>query len=131
MNDIVSSFLSAAGVFYGLIAMGAWQNFDNVSGKVFAEAAAFATICQDASAFPGSAEKTNLNAALKEYLRSVIEEAGPLQRKGIVPTDGSQRFVAIHRQVLALAPKSETDKIVISEMISRINTALEAPSPPP
>jgi len=129
-NDIVSYFLSATGVFYGitlgLIAIGAWQNFDSVSGRVSREAAAVATVCQDVAAMPESAEKTAVNDAIKEYLRYVIEEAWPLQRKGVVPTGGAERFMMIHRRILAIEPKTETDKIVLAEMISRINTALEA-----
>ena len=129
MNDVVSYFLSATGVFYGitlgLIAVGAWQNFTTVSDKVSQEAAAFATVCQDVSVLPDSPAKTKLNEALKEYTRYTIDVAWPIQRTGQIPKGGTGRIMDIHRMILALKINTETDKIVVAELNSRLNTVIE------
>lgn len=127
-NDLVSYFLSATGVFYGitlgLIAIGAWQNFDAVSGKVSQEAAVLATMCQDVRAMPPSETKDKLNAALKEYTRYTIEDAWPIQRQGIVPKGGTERVTAIHEHILGMKLTTEMDKIVATEMLQRLNSLI-------
>jgi hypothetical protein len=128
-NDLVSYFLSATGVFYGitlgLIAIGAWENFNMVSNRVSGEAAALATLCQDVRAMgdrPGAAE---LNADLKEYLRYTIEDAWPVQRKGLIPKGGTERLTTFQRHLLALDTSSSTDEMVKTEMLGRLNQVIE------
>ncbi len=128
-NDLVSYFLSAMGVFYGitlgLIAIGAWENFNGVSGSVSREAAAIATLCQDVRAMPDKGAAATLNADLKEYLRYTIEDAWPVQRQGQIPKGGTERLSVLHEHLLAIEATRPVDQSVQNEMLSRLNTLIE------
>lgn len=87
-NDVVSYFLAAAVLFYGvmvgLIAVGVWQEFTDTDQKVALEASALSSEYRDASAFPVP-YRSVLQSDLRAYTRSVIYEEWPLQRKKITP----------------------------------------------
>src|ERR1043166_2581121 len=86
-NDIVSFYLSTAGVFYGitlgLIAVGTYTTFSNVDDAVSKEAASVAALYRDVSSFPEPA-RGELRRELEEYVRFVIEDEWPRQKQGII-----------------------------------------------
>src|SRR6185436_8033710 len=88
VNEFVSYFLSATGVFYGitlgLIAVGAWQEYSDVKAVVSKEAAALGALHRDVIVLPAPAGE-ELGRMTKEYCRYVIDEAWPLQRRGEIP----------------------------------------------
>ncbi|MBU1352228.1 MAG: DUF4239 domain-containing protein [Gammaproteobacteria bacterium] len=84
-NELVSTFLSAYGVFYGLmlglIAVATYQHFSDVETAVQREAAAVAGLYRDISAHP-QPDRDHMQAALREYTRFVIEDVWPAQQRG-------------------------------------------------
>lgn len=128
-NDIVSYFLSACGVFYGitlgLIAVGAWTAFSDVDTKVSNEASALAALYRDVSSYAEPA-RTQLCSELKEYTRFVIEEAWPLQRKGEVPKGGTQRIDAFQRTLYGVEPATPSQQILHAEALGAFNTLISA-----
>jgi hypothetical protein len=123
-NDIVSYFLSACGVFYGitlgLIAVGAWSTFNEVDTKVSNEASALAALYRDVSSYP-EPHRTTLTDQLKEYTRFVIEEAWPQQRVGIVPKGGTERLTTFQQFLYMFEPTSGREEIIHAEAVSRFN----------
>lgn len=128
-NDLVSYFLSATGVFYGitlgLIAIGAWENFNGVSERVSREAAAVATLCQDVRAMGEHPSAAQLNADLKEYLRYTIHDAWPVQRKGQIPKGGTERLTTFQQHLLAMQITRPIDSLIQQEMLQRLNQLIE------
>lgn len=128
-NDLVSYFLSATGVFYGitlgLIAIGAWENFNTVSGRVSSEASSVATLCQDVRAMGDHPDAKQLNDDLREYLRYTIEDAWPVQQRGIVPKGGTERLTSFQEHLLALETTDVTMEMMKVEMLSRLNQVIE------
>ena len=76
-NDLVSYFLSAIGVFYGLalglIAVATWENYTEVDAVVTSEAAALASLYRDFDGYPQPL-RGNLENTLREYTKTVIEK---------------------------------------------------------
>jgi hypothetical protein len=76
-NEIVSYFLAAVVLFYGvmvgLIAVGVWEQFTSTDEKVALEASALASLYHDVSAYP-EPDRSRLQADLREYTRNVIDK---------------------------------------------------------
>ncbi|MDX2198725.1 MAG: DUF4239 domain-containing protein [Phycisphaerae bacterium] len=127
-NDIVSYFLSACGVFYGitlgLIAVGAWQSYSEVSGKVSREASALAALYNDVSSLPEPTGK-ELAAELRDYTRYVIDVAWPLHRRGEVPKVGTERLDAFRATLYAFEPASPGRAALHAEAIRKFNDLVE------
>ena len=126
-NDIVSFFMSGMGAIYGitlgLIAVGAWENFNNVSDVVNREAASLMALYQDISVLP-SPQKDSMQAQLTEYTKYTIEDAWPQQQQGIMPKGGTSRLKAFQKTMLSHEPKTKIEEIAIQEALSQYNTML-------
>ena len=97
LNDAVGNVLSFFGVVYGLLlgmlAIVTYQNLSDTEKVSVTEASALASLYRDVSSYP-EPPRSELQNLLREYTRYVIEEAWPLQRKGIIPTAGTDRVTA-------------------------------------
>ena len=84
-NDAVNYYFAAIGVLYGLtlglIAVGTWENFNEVDGKVSKEADALGSLYRDLDGYPQP-----LRGESEDLLRAVRQEndrgrmAGPSER---------------------------------------------------
>ena len=88
LNEVLGDYLQYFGVIYGLLlgllAVATYQNHTDVEKAVASEASSIAALYRDISAYP-EPDRSELKALIKEYTRSTIEDAWPLQRKGIDP----------------------------------------------
>src|SRR6188508_232853 len=84
LNEILGDYLQYFGVIYGLLlgllAVATYQNHSDVEKTVSNEASALAALYRDISAYP-EPDRTDLKNATREYTRSTIEDAWPLQRQ--------------------------------------------------
>jgi Protein of unknown function (DUF4239) len=126
-NDVVSYYLSAFGVFYGitagLIAVATWQNLTDVETKVSNEASSVAALYRDISSFPNPI-RTDLQNLMREYVRYVIEEAWPLQRKGLVPKGGTERITLFQERLAQFQPSTDNERAFFSEALSQFNNLI-------
>ena len=129
LNDFVSYFLSAYGVFYGLmlglIAVATYQNFSNVESTVGKEATSIAALYRDLSAYPEPV-RGRLQKHVHGYVDFLIDEAWPAQQQGNMHPGGTPRITALHHDLLAFEPTSRRDEIVHAETLRQFNTFLEA-----
>jgi hypothetical protein len=92
-NDVVSYYLGAFGVFYGLtiglIAVATWQNYADLEGLVHREAAALRVLDRGAAWYPEPAGG-ELPRRLLAYATFVIEREWPAQARGQAPEDGAR-----------------------------------------
>jgi hypothetical protein len=127
-NDVVSIYISAVGVFYGLIvgliAVGTWENFNAVESKVSSEASAIAAVYSMVSSLPEK-PKVELQAALKEYTRYTIEDAWPVQRSGVIPKGGTERLAHFSDILLNWEPQTETHKILLGSILEHHNDIIQ------
>lgn len=79
----------------GLIAVATYQNFPDVETAVQREAAAVAGLYRDVSAHPEPA-RGQLQAALRNYTRFLIEEAWPGQQRGELHPGNTRHVSVLH-----------------------------------
>jgi hypothetical protein len=128
-NSIVSIFLSSCGVFYGitlgLISVATFENFNSTEAKVNAESSALAALYRDVSVLE-KPEKEVLKATLKHYTEYVVNEAWPLQKKGITPKGGTALMDTFQAQFINYLPTSGRDEIIYAECFDQFNVLIEA-----
>ncbi|MBY0586869.1 DUF4239 domain-containing protein [bacterium] len=129
VNDIVSYMLGSHGVYFGiligLLALSAYDNLNSAQVQVTIESARLAAIYRDVSTYP-EPFRDNLQSRLKEYTRYVIDEAWPLQRKGLIPRKGSQLVTQFHLELTKFEPKTPAQEILHAEALSAFNSFIEA-----
>lgn len=128
-NDIVSYFLAAITVFYGitlgLLAVATWTNFSTAQDRVDHEAQVVASLYRDVNSFPEPFRST-LDGDLRAYVREVIDVSWPQQRKGIVPYGSGPVLERFQADLLAFEPGTEREKIVTGQAYQVFNALVEA-----
>jgi hypothetical protein len=113
LNEIVGDFLQYFGVIYGLLlgllAVATYQNHADVEKTVGNEAASLAALYRDVSSYP-EPKRSELEALLRDYTRYVIEEAWPLQRKGIVPPGAVSKAAAFQANLASFEPQTKSQE---------------------
>jgi Protein of unknown function (DUF4239) len=128
LNEILGAFLQYFGVIYGLLlgllAVATYQDHSDVEKTVASEASSLAALYRDVTAYP-EPSRTELQDLLREYTRSVIENAWPLQRKGIVPVDEVKRVAAFQAQLVLFEPQTKAQEVVHETTLRQFNTFYE------
>ena len=123
-NDIVSFFLAAVGVFYGislgLIAVGAWQNYAEVETKVSQEASSLAALWRDVSDYPEPA-RADMRALLKRYTRLTIDSAWADQQRDSVSKHGLEEVHQVDKILAAFEPKTAAQTALHAETLRQFN----------
>jgi hypothetical protein len=123
-NEFVSYFFAGISAFYGitlgLVAVGAWQTFGEVEKAAAMEAAALGALYQDVSNYPDPM-RAQLRNELKNYTRSVIDEAWPQQRRGLIPQNDTMLFTELQQLLLEFEPRTEGQKLLYGETLRQFN----------
>ena len=127
-NDMVSYFMSAFGVFYGLmlglIAVGTYENFADADADVGREVAALGALYRDVSNLPDPG-RTELRILLRKLCKFIIEEAWPSQRKGEINEEGASIIDAFEERLVALEPPNRAISNLHVETLRQLNVYLE------
>jgi Protein of unknown function (DUF4239) len=127
-NNIVAIFLGMSGVFYGitlgLIAVGTFENFNSTEDKVTNESSSLAALYRDVTILE-KPERQIMSSTLKRYTQYVVNEAWPLQRKGIVPKGGTKIIDTFQMQLAKYNPETDKDKIIYAEVFDQFNVLIE------
>jgi hypothetical protein len=127
-NDLVSYFLGAMGVFYGLalglIAVATWENYTEVDAVVTSEAAALTSLYRDLDGYPQPL-RGSLENSLRDYTRMVIEKEWPAHKKGIALEDGDLILDRLENDVMNFEPAREREKIAHAEVLRSLDAVLE------
>lgn len=127
-NDMVGFALSSFSVFYGLLlallAVAAYQNFSTISDNVDKEASSLAALYRDLNGYP-QPMRDKLHDELRDYTHEVIEKSWPLQRRGIVPADGSDRVTNFFDDLLTFKPTEKSEEIIHAETLRQFNHFVE------
>lgn len=127
-NDIVSYYMQAIGVFYGLtlglIAVATWQNYTEVDKLVAQEAAALRVLHANVSWYPRSV-RGELNQGLLDYTDFVIEEEWPAQHQGVRLGTGQEHLLAFRRPLMEFDPANEGEKALHQDTLQSFDRYLE------
>jgi hypothetical protein len=128
-NDLVSYFVSAYGVFYGLtlglIAVGTYENFNSTEGTVSREASTLNALLGDVSVYPEPIRR-ELKGDLKDYCDYVIDKAWPIQKRGEVPTGGDAIITRFVNRLAAFEPATKGQEMIHGDTFRQLNTFIEA-----
>jgi Protein of unknown function (DUF4239) len=123
-NHIVGFYLAGVTVLYavcaGLLAIGAWETFSEVQGKIDHEAAALGALYRDVGAYPEPI-RTVLQNDLRKYAREVIDVGWPMQRRGIVPNNASPVLNDFQRHFMSFEPQDQRQNILAAEAYRSFN----------
>jgi hypothetical protein len=127
-NDIVSVFFSSMAVFYGvavgLLALNAWQNYDDVDTKLALESSTLAQLYRDVSHYP-EPTRSILQGHLRTYVRKLIDISWPQFRRGIVDLSNSTTLDDFYNDLAAFQPTTESEKLIHAETLSKLNRLIE------
>jgi hypothetical protein len=128
-SEFSGSLMQAVMVFYGLavalIAVSVWQTHADASRTVSQEATAIAALYSDVSGFR-EPERPILQQELRDYVRYVIDEAWPLQRRGEVPAGGVAMLGRFEAALVAFEPATEGQALLHAEALRAFNETIEA-----
>lgn len=126
-NEQVSFFMSSIGVFYGitlgLVAVGTWESFEQVQERVSRETAMLGALYRDVNNLP-EPTRTDLQNHLRTYTKYTIEEAWPLQQKGIFPTKGIAMLNGFQDDLYSFEPANRREEIIFAEVLRIYNDFL-------
>ena len=127
-NDIVSYYLAAVTVFYGitlgLVAVGTWDTYSNLSTKVDQEAQVVASIYRDVRGYP-EPWRSRLQNDMKGYVYNVIHVSWPLQRRGLLPSQSGLYLDTFQTHLMNYEPKTIRDQILETEVFKQFNNLVE------
>ncbi len=127
-NELVgfslSSFSVLYGILLGLVAVGAYQNFSDVSNLVTREASCLTGFYRDVSALPGP-YNDKLQADLANYTRYTIDYGWPAQRQGHVTTGTTQRMTVLFNDLTAFNPTDRRTEVIFAEAFRQFNNLTE------
>jgi Protein of unknown function (DUF4239) len=127
-NSMVGQFFGASvglyGITLGLISVGAWQTYSDTDSKAGAEAASVAALYRDVGAYPEPA-RSALKTSVKEYCQSVIRDAWPLQRKGIIPSVDTKKLDVVEEQLHRFEPQTPGQVATHQEALGQFNKLIE------
>lgn len=128
-NDIVSYYLAAMTVFYGitlgLVAAGTWNTYSSLNNKVDEEAQVVASIYRDVRGYPDTL-KRKLQRDLRNYVHNVIYVSWPQQRKGLLPTQSGLYLDTFQTHLMSYRPQTIRDQILEAEVFRQYNNLVEA-----
>lgn len=127
-NALVGYFMAGGtalyGITLGLIAVGTWSNFSEVEKTVGQEAAAVAALYRDVKYYP-EPYATQLTSAIREYVRFVIEDAWPLQRRGQQPNGGAVRLTGFQEIMARFQPQTPGETVMQAEALHQLSQVSE------
>jgi Protein of unknown function (DUF4239) len=128
-NAIISDFLGINGVFFGLVlgmvAVGAWDSFQEASGTAAHEASQLATLYRSVAMLPEK-EAAPLKAAVRSYADIVIDQEWQSQQQGRIPKQGDRAITAIGRLLYALPVDQPQKELAASVAMERYYSLIEA-----
>jgi Protein of unknown function (DUF4239) len=123
LNEILGDYLQYFGVIYGLLlgllAVATYQNHTDVEKAVANEASSLAALYRDISAYP-EPDGTELKNLIREYTRSTIEDAWPLQRQGMDPWKVN-RAAPLQARLAAFEPKTKSQEALHDAALRQFN----------
>jgi hypothetical protein len=129
VNDAVSGTVQSIGVFYGitvgLIAVGAWTNYQSSMGLVSQEAAAIGVLYRDVNTYP-EPFRTQLQTSLVDYINNVIDIEWPAQQKEQILNTNVPVITKIQTAILSYEPTTESQKIMQAETLSAFTNLVNA-----
>jgi hypothetical protein len=123
-NDTVGWIFSAILVIYaiaiGLIAVATWTNASVAATAASQEASQIAALDRSLLGYPQPLQD-QIKGVLVRYLKSIINDAWPAQRRGEVTEEGIEDLMELGRRIIAFEPTTDGQCVVHGEVMSGFN----------
>jgi len=127
-HDIAGPIFSTIGVIYAVmlafVLVIVWQDFDRAQNNTVKEANYFAQIYRDATGLPEPFRSQFLEAN-GNYLKAVIKYEWPQMQRGERSIEAQVAADRVWEVTASFDPKTEKEKIFFSEMLNKMNDAVE------
>jgi Protein of unknown function (DUF4239) len=128
-NELVGHFLSFTGVFYGiilgLVAVGAWETYNDAGARVDTEAARLAALYRDVTQLP-EPYRGDLQLQVRMYTSAVIDKEWAHQRVGEPPAEGDRPMSSIGAKLFAVPITTKNVEVTVTEAARQFNSLVEA-----
>lgn len=121
----LNGFSALYGILLGLLAVGAYENLNNMGDVVSKEASAISVLYRDFRGYP-EAVRPKLEQELRAYARHVVEKSFVQQANRQRPTGESDLIDAVFDTLISFEPRSKAQEILHAETIAQFNTLMEA-----
>ena len=125
VNTMVQSVMMFYALTVAMISIAVWQSYSDASKSVSQEATALAVLYRDVSSYPLPV-RTQLQDALRKYVKYVIRDAWPEQQAGRVPQGGVERIRRFEEILTGFEPSTEGQKILHAETLRAHDQMIEA-----
>lgn len=127
-GDFGAAMVASIFVFYGLAtaltAVQVWEAYEHVKQVNKDEAALIGVLYRNVSGYPEPI-RTALREDLREYTDNIIHEAWPLQRKGVIPSEGVHRMDVFQSKLVSFEPANKAQEILALETLASYSRMLE------
>ncbi|WP_019217262.1 bestrophin-like domain [Legionella tunisiensis] len=111
-------------ILLGFLLFLGWENYENAEQVVVDEGSKLAVMWEGSRVFPSSVAK-NLQEAIEQYAKEVIEEEWPAMANGEADADISQLLFNLYSIVQNYTPETVITKVFYKEIISALNATME------
>jgi hypothetical protein len=127
-NDIAGFIFATLGVIYAVIlaftVVVTWGDFDKATEITNKEANCIATLYQNTSAFPAQLNG-QIKSELTLYVNAIVSDEWPKMAKGGRSSQVDEIQEKLVRLYSAFQPKTEIQKIFLTESVKKMNEASE------
>jgi hypothetical protein len=128
-GDFLVAIVASIFVFYGLAAaltaVRVSESYEKVRDITAHEASALAVLYRNVSEYP-EPTRTALREEVRAYTHHVIHEAWPLQRRGIVPSEGVKVVDRLQSTIMRFEPTTEGQKALAQETLASFGRMMDA-----
>jgi hypothetical protein len=128
-NEVVGHFLSFTGIFYGiifgLVAVGAWDTYNNANERAEQEAATLGSFYRNITQLP-EPHRSEVQLMARRYTWDVIHREWPNQQKGIAPSTGDRILTDLAAKLYAVPATTPNIQITLSQSVSQFSQLVEA-----
>jgi len=125
-NDLAGFILAVVGVIYAVllafVAIGVWERFEQADTRTYEEATNLTIVYRDAGSFPNGA---SLRAALRDYVRDVIEDEWPQMARGERSVSVRLLLESVDRDVRNLKADTLQRANIQARMLAAMDQALQ------
>jgi hypothetical protein len=128
-NDVVGNFLSFTGLFFGillgLVAVGAWEGYNNADSALNDETANVVALYRNISELPDP-YRDKAKSAMRHYIDLVVNTEWPQQRTGRVPSIGGVGLDMLAAVLYAVPIDNAQDELIVGTALTQYNSLAEA-----
>jgi len=123
-NDVTGFTIAIIAVTYAVllafIAVATWETYSRADEIVDSEASYVGNIYRDTVGLQGDVGR-DIRADLQEYVRIVVEEEWPTQRRGEVPSAAWTPLYRAHAAIVTLHPQNLGESVIEAELLRTLN----------